>query len=51
MLFKIKHSIKRNGRFYVKNIIRQVIVEILRLLLYRLVRDFEFLRWEWTFSP
>jgi len=51
MLFKIKHSIKRNGGFYVENIIRQVIVEIVHLLLCRLVGDFEFLCWEWTSSP
>jgi len=51
MLFKIKHIIEINCGFYVENIIRQVIVEIVRLLLCRLVGDFEFLCWEWTFSP
>jgi hypothetical protein len=51
MLFKIKHCIKRNCGFYVENIIRQVTVEFVRLLLCRLVGDFEFLCWEWTFSP
>jgi len=51
MLFQIKHSIKRTGGFYVENIIRQVIVEIARLLLCRLATYFEFVCWEWTFSP
>jgi hypothetical protein len=51
MLFKIKHSVKRNGGVYVENIIRKVIIEIVHLLLYRLLGDFEFLCWEWTFRP
>jgi hypothetical protein len=49
-MFKIKHSIKKNGGFYVDNVTRQVIVEIVRLLLCRMYGDFECLCSEGTFS-
>jgi len=43
MLFKIKHGIKRNCGFYIDKIIKQVTVEVVRLLLCRLVGNLEFL--------
>jgi hypothetical protein len=51
MLFEIKQGIKINGEFYVDNIIRQVNVEVVGLLLFRLFGNFEFLCWDWTHSP